>query len=164
MKDELEKFTRRTIECWNRSEWQAYRALTAAGFVYEEAGTGRRVEDVEDVLTGWRRLKAAFPDATAEITRVDMRDDMALASVVWRATQTGPLRTAVGVEAPSFKRVQAWDVISMQWRQERLLVERHQLGLLSLLAPLIDNVEMPAAHVRPALESGDLRRLRQSRR
>ena len=58
--------------------------------------------------------------------------------MIWRATQTGPRHTAAGIESPSYKKVQEWDLIAMQWRDRRVVAERHQLGFLSLMAPLLD--------------------------
>ncbi len=136
--EELEKLARSVIECWNRSDWAGYRALTGPGYVYEEAGTGRRVEDVAAVLAGWGRLKTAFPDAAAEIVQMRSEGDTAVTEVIWRATQTGPLYTATCVESPSYKKVQVWDLITMCSQHNRVVTERHNHGFLSLMAPLLD--------------------------
>lgn len=133
----LEQLTRAVIESWNQADWASYRALTGPGFVYEEAGTGRRVTDLEDLLAGWRRLKCAFPDATAQITYIHADDDLTVACVIWRATQTGPLPTTTGPEPPSYKKVQVADLIAMRWQHHQVVFERHHLGFLSLMAPLL---------------------------
>lgn len=98
--EELEQLARTAIGCWNRSDWAGYRALTGPGYAYEEAGTGRRVEDVAAVLVGWGRFKTAFPDAVAEIVQIRSEGDVAVVGVICRATQTGPLHTAASVESP----------------------------------------------------------------
>lgn len=136
--EELEKLTRTVIDCWNRSDWAGYRALSGPGFGYEEAGTGRRVADVEAVLVGWDRLKTGFPDATAEIVQVRSEPGVTVVGVIWRATQNGPLCTATGIEPPSYKKVQVWDLITFRWLDGLVVRERHQLGFLSLMAPLLD--------------------------
>lgn len=132
-----EQLARAVIESWNHADWAGYRALTGPGFVYEEAGTGRRVTDVENLLAGWRRLKGAFPDAAAEITRIQVESDLTVAYVIWRASQTGPLPTATGPEPPSYKKIQVADLISVRWQHHKVVFERHHLGFLSLMAPLI---------------------------
>ena len=134
----LEKLVRTVIECWNRSDWAGCRALTGPGYVYEEAGTGRRLDDVGAVLAGWRRLKTGFPDAAAEIVQLRSEPEVTIAGVIWRATQTGPLHTAAGVESPSSKKIQVWDLITMSWNGGKVVGERHQMGFLSLMAPLLE--------------------------
>lgn len=136
--EKLEKLACTVVECWNRSDWAGYRSLTGPGYVYEEAGTGRRVDGVDGVLVGWGRLKTAFPDAAAEIVQMQAEADVTVAGVIWRATQTGPLLTVAGIESPSHKKVQVWDLVAMQWRDGKVVTERHQLGFLSLMAPLLD--------------------------
>lgn len=84
------------------------------------------------------RLKAAFSDAAAEIAQVQVAGDVTVAGVIWRATQTRLLLTAAGVESPSYKRIQVWDLIAMGWQDGKFVTERHQLGFLSLMAPLLD--------------------------
>lgn len=133
---EVERLTCTVIGCWNRSDWSSYRALTGPGYVYEEAGTGRRITDTEAVLVAWVRLRTAFPDATVEIVQLHAEDDVAVAGVIWRATQTGPLHTDVG--SPSYKKLQVWDLITMHWQHRRVVSERHDLGFLSLVAPLLE--------------------------
>jgi SnoaL-like domain len=87
--EEVEQLVRTVIGCWNRADWPGYRALAGPGYVYEEAGTGRRVEDAEAVLAGWGRLKTAFPDATAEIVQTRVERDVTVVGVIWRPPQPG---------------------------------------------------------------------------
>ncbi len=74
------------------------------------------------------RLKAAFSDAAAEIAQVQVAGELTVAGVIWRATQTGLLLTAAGVESPSYKRIQVWDLIAMGWQDGKFVIERHQSG------------------------------------
>jgi predicted ester cyclase len=134
----LDELARAVVDCWNRSDWSAYRALSGPRFVYEEVGSGRRVEDVDELLMGWQRLRAAFPDASAEVVDVLVRGDVTVAGLVWRATHTGLVLTADGIESPSYKKLQVADVISTRWRDEHIVSERHNLGFMSVVAPVLE--------------------------
>jgi hypothetical protein len=51
------------IDAFNEADWSRLRPLLASDLVYDETGTGRRVEGADAyvaLLDGW---KAAFPDA-----------------------------------------------------------------------------------------------------
>jgi hypothetical protein len=131
---------RAVVDCWNRSDWTAYRALLADGFCYTELGSGRCVDDVDELLAGWRRTKAAFPDAEAEVVDVLERDHAALVGLVWRATHRGAVRTPQGPESPSYARLRIADLVVLTWRDEQLVEERHRLGFPSVadvLSPVV---------------------------
>jgi hypothetical protein len=58
--------------------------------------------------------------------------------VSWRATQSGPPYTGAATVPPSYRTIHLTDVIPMQWRAVRVVAECHRIGLLALLAPLLD--------------------------
>lgn len=134
---QLETLTRTVIEAWNRSDWSTYRALTGAAFVHEELGNGQVSDDVDDVVLRWQRLKAAFPGAGAQIVSIETRGTWTVTGVVWRSVHASP---SPDEPVPTYKQIQIWDLISMNWRGGELETERHQLGFLSLMAPLHDHV------------------------
>jgi hypothetical protein len=128
--------SRSLVEAWNRADWPACRALAAPAYRYEEAASGRRIDDIDDVVADWRRLRAVFPDVDAEIVDVLAHGDTSLIGLVWRATHTTPVHTAAGPRAPSDKRIRVGDSVSLTWDGARLVTERHQLGILSVLTVL----------------------------
>lgn len=128
--------SRTLVEAWNRADWPACRALAAPAYRYEEATTGRRIDDIDAVVADWRRLRAVFPDVDAEIADVLAHGDTSVIGLVWRATHTTPVHTPAGPQAPSYKRIRIGDSVSLTWDGGRLATERHQLGILSVLAAL----------------------------
>jgi SnoaL-like polyketide cyclase len=114
----------------------ACRALAAPAYRYEEATSGRRIDDIDAVVADWRRLRAVFPDVDAEIVDVLAHGDTSVIGLVWRATHTTPVHTPAGPQAPSYKRIRIGDSVSLTWGGGRLVTERHQLGFLSVLAAL----------------------------
>jgi SnoaL-like protein len=122
------------VEAWDRADWPAYRALAAPAYRYEEASTGRRISDIDAVLADWRQLRAVFPDIDAEIVDVLAHGGTSVVGLVWRATQSAPVHTPAGPESPSYKRIRIADSVTLTWDGDRLTTERHQLGILSVLA------------------------------
>jgi hypothetical protein len=126
--------SRTLVEAWNRADWPAYRALAAPAYRYEEAASGRRFDDLDAVVAAWRRLRAILPDIDAEIADVLAHGDTSVVGLVWRATHTAPVHTPAGPEPPSYKRIRIGDSVTLTWSGGRLVTERHQLGILSVLA------------------------------
>src|SRR5680860_1815131 len=71
----LEVLARESIDAFNRSDWEAILAMFAPGFIYEETGTGRRLEGAEATLSALQEWKSAFPDAVGDVTRVVVDGD-----------------------------------------------------------------------------------------
>jgi len=131
--------TRTVIEAWNCSDWTTYRAAAGTGFVHEERSSGRRIDDIEVVVGHWQRLKAVFPDSAAEIVAIEQLGGCAVAGVIWRAVQSAPTCDGTRLEPPTYKTITVRDVITMCWQDGLLESEQHQLGFLSLMAPLLDS-------------------------
>ena len=133
---EVAALSRALVEAWNHADWSAYRALTAGEYRYEETGSGRRIDDVDAVLAHWRHVRNIFPDVSAEIVDVLARGDTSVVGLVWRAIDSTPVGTPDGVESPSYKRIRIGDSITLTWRGRWLTTERHQIGVLSVLAAI----------------------------
>jgi hypothetical protein len=133
---EVTMLSRALVEAWNRADWPAYRALAAPAYRYEEAATSRRIGDIDAVVADWRRLRAVLPDADAEIADVLARGDTSVVGLVWSATHSAPVPTSTGPEPPSYKRIRIADSVTLTWDGDRLTTERHQLGILAVLAAL----------------------------
>lgn len=85
--DDLEQLARRSIDDFGNTDWvQMVRELVSPDIVYEEIGTGRRIEGIEAVIDAFRSWKAALPDVHAEILRVVSVDDTTVLEVIWSGT------------------------------------------------------------------------------
>jgi hypothetical protein len=131
---EMTALSHALVEAWNHANWPDYRALTAPAYRYEEAASGRRIGDIDAVVVDWRQLRAVFPDIDAEIADVLTHGDTSVVGLVWRATHSAPVHTPAGPEAPSYKRIRVTDTVRLTWDSGQLVTERHQLGILSILA------------------------------
>lgn len=131
-----EEQARASIETFNRGDWDGLRALVAPDLVYEETGTGRRVEGVDtvvDALVAWR---AAFSDVIGEVTRVLVDGDTTVLEIVWRGTQDGPLETAAGVLPASGRSLECWATLWQRWEGDVIVHERHHLDVLTMMAQI----------------------------
>jgi hypothetical protein len=106
--EDLGAATCAAIECRVRADWPVLRDLTTPSFRYHEAGF--RLTGVDALERAWQRLQATFPDLTVEIVDVQAAAETSVAGVVWRGTQSAPIRTGAGVEsqATSGSRCGTW--------------------------------------------------------
>jgi steroid delta-isomerase-like uncharacterized protein len=132
----LDQLARETVEAFNRSDWDAVRAMTGPGYVYEEIGTGRRTVGADETIAALEQWKTALPDVTGEVVRVVVDGDTAVLEIVWRGTQTGPLPMGAGELPPSGRSIEIYSTMWQQWREDQLAAERHHLDVLSMLAQL----------------------------
>lgn len=124
------------IEGYNEKDWNAIRESVTQSFVYEEAGTNRRAEGIDEVLEVWRAWARAFPDARATFETALVDGENVMLEVRWRGTHTAPLPllddeipatgSAIDFRACQLFRVQNGKVVSM----------RHYLDMLTMLSQL----------------------------
>jgi hypothetical protein len=124
MHGELAQLVRDRVACCNGGDWAGVRALTGAGYAYCENGTGGRIDDVDEVLTALRRLRAAAPDAHVEVERVLAQGEVTVAELVWGATL-------------GQRRLRVADRMWARWVDGAVVAEWHEVGVLGLVAPLV---------------------------
>jgi hypothetical protein len=125
MDTELAQLVRARVAHCNDGDWAAVRALTGAGYTYREAGTGGRIDDIDDVLAALERLKAAAPDTHTEVGPVLTEGDVSIAELTWNATLAQ-------------RRLRVVDRVWTRWADGKLVAEWHEVGVLALVAPLVD--------------------------
>ena len=85
------------IDAFNRSDWDGCRALLTANSVYDEVGTSRRVEGINNIVNSLQGWKEAMPDVKGTITNSFASGNTANLEVTWQGTHTGPRQTPSGV-------------------------------------------------------------------
>jgi predicted ester cyclase len=123
MGTELAQLVRARVAYCNEGDWAAVRALTGAGYAYCEAGTGGRIDDIDDVLAALERLRAAVPDTRAEVGRVLAEGDVTVAELVWSAT----------IEQ---RRLRVVDRMWARWVDGKVVAEWHEVGVPALIGQL----------------------------
>jgi hypothetical protein len=124
MHPELAHLVRARVACCNGGDWTAVRALTDPGYAYCEAGTGGRIDDLDDVLVELERLREVAPDAHVEVERVLVHEGVAVAELVWSATLLE-------------RRVRVADRAWFHWEDGAVVAEWHEVGVLGKFAPLV---------------------------
>ena len=124
---------REVVEAFNAADWGRFRAALADGVVYEETGTGRRVEGADAYVRlcqGWRE---AFPDVAGTVRRAVAGGGTAAAEVAWAGTHRGPLETPGGTIPATGRRVEAAATLWVEARGGQAAAIRHHLDVLALL-------------------------------
>jgi steroid delta-isomerase-like uncharacterized protein len=132
----LEVLARESIDAFNRSDWEAILAMFAPGYIYEETGTGRRLEGAEATLSALQEWKSAFPDAVGDVTRVVVDGDTTVTEIIWRGTHSGPLQTGSGELPASGRPIEVWASMWAQWHDGKMSAERHHLDVLTMMGQL----------------------------
>jgi steroid delta-isomerase-like uncharacterized protein len=124
------------IDAFNQADWERFRSHVTEDVVYEETGTGRRVDGAAtyvELCQGWRR---ALPDCRGTIG-AELADGALVAQeIVWEATHDGPLQTPAGTLPPSGRRVEVRASVWYRFDGDRAAELHHHLDVLALLQQL----------------------------
>src|SRR5687767_14284493 len=80
------------VIAYNEKDWDRARAALAPGVVYDELGTQRKVNGVDDVLAAWKGWATALPDSRATFRSELVSGNTAVLEITWTGTHKGPLQ------------------------------------------------------------------------
>jgi len=118
---------------FNDSDWERGRSLCTPDVVYDETGTGRRVEGVDayvELLQAWKR---ALPDARGTIRRTLANDDTVAQEILWEGTHTGPMLTPAGALPPTGNHISVLGTVWVRFEGTRAREVHNHLDVLALL-------------------------------
>ncbi len=121
------------IEAFNDADWERVREVLADDVLYDETGTGRRVQGAEPYLDLLRAWKAGFPDARGAINSALASADMAAQELVWEGTHTGPLETPAGTLEATGARINVAACFWMRVEDGKAVELRHYLDVMTML-------------------------------
>lgn len=127
---------RAAIEAFNASDWQGFRAAATPGVVYEETGSGRRVEGIDAYLQLGQGWKEAFPDVKGTILSEIVSGDTVAQELLWEGTHTGTLVIPGATIPASGKPFRAKAVMWSRFQGAEIAVAHHYLDVLALLAQI----------------------------
>ena len=136
MTDHLVDLAREGIEVFNRGDWDRMRSLVAPESSYEETGTGRRLEGIDQILTALQEWRDAAPDLKGTVSRALGGGDTTAIEVLWEGTQTGPLAGPAGVLPPSDRPFRMYSTLWQRWRDDQVIEGRNHVDVLGMLAQL----------------------------
>lgn len=124
------------VEAYNNGDWERFRASHAPDVVYEEIGTGQRVEGMDEymqLLEGWTQ---AIPDGAATIRRTVESGDIVVMELVWEGTQTGALQTPGGTLPASGRQIEVEATMWSDFEGDKVRETRHYVDIMTMLQQL----------------------------
>jgi steroid delta-isomerase-like uncharacterized protein len=89
------------IQAFDDADWDRLAQLFAPDCVYDEVGSGRRIEGRQAIVVLNQGWKAAWPDCRGRVINAIDSDAGAMIEVFWDGTHTGPLATPQGEIPPT---------------------------------------------------------------
>ena len=124
------------IDAFNRSDWDGCRALLTAKSVYDEVGTSRRLEGVNEIISSLQGWKKAMPDVKGTVTNSFASGHTANLEVTWQGTHTGPLQTPSGVVEATGKKQTTRSSFLMNIEGGKIGESKNYFDMLSFLNQL----------------------------
>jgi steroid delta-isomerase-like uncharacterized protein len=125
------------ITAYNDKNWDKVKAGITSDFLYDEVGTGRRVEGADQTVTTWKGWAQAFPDSKASFDRTHAAgNDTVVLELTWRGTHQGPLETPVGSIPATGKKIEIRAVAIVELKGEKARTQRHFFDMATLLQQL----------------------------
>jgi steroid delta-isomerase-like uncharacterized protein len=90
---------------YGEKNWNAVKASVAPGIVYDEVGTQRKIEGVDQLIATWQGWAAAFPDSKATFHNAHVSGNTVILELTWRGTHKGPLQMPGGQIAATGKTI-----------------------------------------------------------
>lgn len=121
---------------YNEKNWDAIKAAVAPSVVYDEVGTGRKVQGVNEVIEAWRGWATALPDSKATFDRTSTSGNTVVLEMTWRGTQTGPLQTPNGPIPPTGKKIEIRACQVIEVANDKVQAIRHYFDMMTMLQQL----------------------------
>jgi steroid delta-isomerase-like uncharacterized protein len=122
---------------YNDKNWDKAKAAITTDFLYDEVGTGRKVEGADQTVAAWKGWAEAFPDSKGSFDRAHVAgNDTVVLELTWRGTHKGPLGTAMGNIAPTGKSIEVRAVAIVEMKGEKARSQRHFFDMATLLQQL----------------------------
>jgi steroid delta-isomerase-like uncharacterized protein len=88
--ESLTDAARAYVEAFNSADWDRFETALTPDSVYDEVGTGRRVEGRQDIVELFQGWKQTMPDARATVTSALASGNEVVLELTWKGTMTGP--------------------------------------------------------------------------
>jgi steroid delta-isomerase-like uncharacterized protein len=121
------------IEAFNDADWKRFAATCSADVSYEERGSNRTVQGVDNVVEAGKGWRTAFPDIRGKVFNCTADGTTAALEITWVATHDGPLELPTGILPATGKAVQMDGVQIFVVEGGKITQMRHYLDLLSML-------------------------------
>jgi len=134
------------VIAYNDKNWDAARASLAPRVVYDEVGTQRRIEGVDEVLSAWRGWATAIPDSRATFDAAYTSGEIAILELTWRGTHKGVLQMPGGDIAATGKKIEIRGCQIVEVAGDKVKSIRHYFDMATLLQQIGAMGERATAH------------------
>lgn len=124
------------VIAYNEKDWDKVKAGVAPGFVYDELGTQRKVEGVDDVIAVWKGWATAMPDSKATFNSELASGNTVVLEMTWRGTHKGPLKMPSGDIPATGKNFELRACQVVEVADDKVKSVRHYFDMGSLLRQL----------------------------
>ena len=124
------------VIAYNEKDWDKVKAGVAPEVVYDELGTQRKVEGVNEVLDLWKGWATAMPDSKATFNSEVASGNTVVLEITWRGTHKGPLKTPDGEIPPTGKNFELRACQVVEVANDKVKSVRHYFDMGSLLRQL----------------------------
>jgi steroid delta-isomerase-like uncharacterized protein len=125
------------ITAYNDKNWDKVKAAITADFLYDEVGTGRKVEGADQTVAAWKGWAQAFPDSKGSFDRAHAAgNDTVVLELTWRGTHQGQLETPMGSIPATGKKIEIRAVAIVELKGEKARTQRHFFDMATLLQQL----------------------------
>jgi steroid delta-isomerase-like uncharacterized protein len=133
---DLIEVARQEVERFSQGDWERYKEIHTPDAVYDEVGTGRRVEGIDEIIEINRSWREAFPDAKGTVGKASASGDTVTLEITWEGTQTGPMEGPGGELPASNRRATVRAVQILEFADGRIKENRHYFDSLGMFAQL----------------------------
>jgi steroid delta-isomerase-like uncharacterized protein len=124
------------VIAYNEKDWDKVKASVAPAFVYDELGTQRKVEGVDDVIAVWKGWATAMPDSKATFNSEVASGNTVVLEMTWRGTHKGPLKMPSGDIPATGKNFELRACQVVEVANDKVKSVRHYFDMGSLLRQL----------------------------
>ncbi len=124
------------VIAYNEKNWDKVKAGVAPGMIYDEVGTHRKVEGVDNVLAIWKGWATAMPDSKATVHSEVTSGNTVVLEMTWHGTHKGPLKTPAGDIPATGKTIELRACQVVEVANDKVKSVRQYFDMGSLLSQL----------------------------
>lgn len=121
---------------YNEKNWDKVKAVVAPEMVYDEVGTQRKVQGIENLLAVLKGWATAMPDSKATFSSETVSGNTVVLEMTWRGTHKGPLKMPAGDIPATGKNFELRACQVIEVANDKVKSVRHYFDMGSLLRQL----------------------------
>jgi len=121
---------------YSAKDWDKVQRSITANFVYDEVGTARRVQGIDNVIPVWKGWATAMPDSKATFNAAHVSGNTVVLEVTWTGTHTGPLDLPTGTVAGTGKQIDLRAAAIFEITNGKASTQRHYFDMATMLKQL----------------------------